>query len=361
MAVTGFDGITFWIKAENTVKNDITIQLREKVSDYSSIYWEKIYTWSELNAADGTKIEIPFDEFSPKASSYDGITQPKDGQVCGDNAVSEFSIYVGGSDKNNSFVIDDIMLYSKGGSDVTSVAVENVKLSKNTLSVEEGKTAALSATVLPSTATFKSVKWESADPSIATVVNGTVTGVKEGKTTITCISTTDSTKKDTCEVVVTKAVSEDEKTEDEKTEDEKTEDEKTDGEITEEGKFFAKVEFEDIKSYEQNGSNKVASDAFGDYSGAGYVYLQSGWGEVQFNVPRTGNYKITIVSNADSYKENWLYLDNDSAGTLMTPGNTWSEHTVECELTEGNHKFGVSTHWGYVALDYVIIDNGGKL
>ena len=120
--------------------------------------------------------------------------------------------------------------------------------------------------------------------------------------------------------------------------------------------FYAKVEFEDVKNYEQNGSNKVASDMFADYSGSGYVYLQSGWGEVKFDIPRAGKYKITLVTNADCYKENWLYIDNDGAGVVRTSGNTWSEHTAEFNLTKGNHKFGVSSNWGYVALDYVIIE-----
>ena len=118
LAVTDFDGISFWIKAENTTKNDITIQLREKVSDYNSIYWEKTFTWSELKATNGKTIEIPFDEFEPKESSYSGIVQPEAGQVCGENAIAECSIYVGGTESNNSFVIDDITLYNEDGSDV---------------------------------------------------------------------------------------------------------------------------------------------------------------------------------------------------------------------------------------------------
>ncbi len=115
LAVTGFDGISFWIKAENTRNNDITLQLREKVSDYESIYWEKIYTWAELDAENGALIQIPFADFAPKASEYSGIVQPEAGQVCGDNAVSEFSIYVGGSNTAGSFIIDDIQLYKEGG------------------------------------------------------------------------------------------------------------------------------------------------------------------------------------------------------------------------------------------------------
>ena len=94
---------------------------------------------------------------------------------------------------------------------------------------------------------------------------------------------------------------------------------------------------------------------FSGYSGSGYVYLEAGWSEVQFTVPSDGTYTITLVSNADSYKENWLYLDDTSAGTLLTQGNQWNEHTAEYTLSAGTHKFGVSSSWGYTALDYVRI------
>ncbi len=316
LAVTGFDGVSFWIKAEKTTKNDITIQLREPVSDYNSIYWEKIYKWSDLNAANGTKIEIPFEEFSPKASSYNGISQPEAGQVCGDNAVSEFSIYVGGSDNNNSFVIDDIMLYSenKAAEDESTEQESTEEQSTEQESTEEQSTEE------------QSTEQESTQEQ--------------------------STEQES---------SEDESTEQESTEEQSTEQESIEEQSTEEESpetegFYAKVEFEDVKNYEQNGSNKVASDMFADYSGSGYVYLQSGWGEVKFDIPRAGKYKITLVTNADCYKENWLYIDNDGAGVVRTSGNTWSEHTAEFNLTKGNHKFGVSSNWGYVALDYVIIE-----
>ena len=64
------------------------------------------------------------------------------------------------------------------------VKVESVTLSATTLSVEAGKTAVLTATLNPSGATG-SVTWTTSDAAVATVDNGTVTGVKEGTATIT--------------------------------------------------------------------------------------------------------------------------------------------------------------------------------
>ena len=120
------------------------------------------------------------------------------------------------------------------------------------------------------------------------------------------------------------------------------------------------IEFEDANRFESNGSNKIANDQFSGYSGSGYLYLVSGWGEVNFTVPADGEYKITIASNADSYKENWLYLDNDGAGALKTSGNKWQEDTYTFTLTKGTHKFGVSSSWGYTALDYVKVEAVSK-
>ena len=120
------------------------------------------------------------------------------------------------------------------------------------------------------------------------------------------------------------------------------------------------IEFEDQCRYEQNGRNRTDSSMFSGYSGSGYVYLEEGWSEVQFTVPSDGTYTITLVSNADSYKENWLYLDDSGAGTLQTEGYQWNRHTADYYLTAGTHKFGVSSSWGYTALDYVTISSDGS-
>lgn len=118
----------------------------------------------------------------------------------------------------------------------------------------------------------------------------------------------------------------------------------------------SRYEFEDANRYEQNGQNRIENSNFPGYSGSGYLYLESGWGEVSFSVTDAGNYKITIVTNADSSKENFLYLDDTSKGTLVTNGNGWQPFTQTVYLTAGEHKYGVSTGWGYVALDYVTVE-----
>lgn len=84
-------------------------------------------------------------------------------------------------------------------------AVTGVQISSTTLSVEEGKTVTLSATILPADATNKKVQWSSLNESVATVsASGVVSGVKEGTTTIK-VETEDGGFTANCSVTVTKS------------------------------------------------------------------------------------------------------------------------------------------------------------
>lgn len=81
-----------------------------------------------------------------------------------------------------------------------TVPVTSVTLSQTSLSLLEGRTAKLEATVLPEDATEKTVTWTSAIPSVATVsADGTVTAVSAGKVNITAKSGNVSA---VCEVTV---------------------------------------------------------------------------------------------------------------------------------------------------------------
>ena len=76
-------------------------------------------------------------------------------------------------------------LVSCGPKAVPDVLVESVTLNQSSISLEVEGTALLSATVSPSNATDKTVKWSSSNASVAKVENGTVTAVAEGTATIT--------------------------------------------------------------------------------------------------------------------------------------------------------------------------------
>ena len=84
--------------------------------------------------------------------------------------------------------------------DVTAIAVTGVSVSPSSVSVEKGSTTTLTATVSPSNATNKNVKWSSSNTSIATVSSsGVVTGKAKGSCTITA---TCGGKSATCSVTV---------------------------------------------------------------------------------------------------------------------------------------------------------------
>ena len=82
------------------------------------------------------------------------------------------------------------------------VAVTGVALNKSAVSLEEGKTETLTATVMPDNATDKAVTWTSSNTAVATVSNGTVTAKKAGTAIIT-VTTSDGGYTAKCSVTVT--------------------------------------------------------------------------------------------------------------------------------------------------------------
>ena len=73
-----------------------------------------------------------------------------------------------------------------------TVCAESVTLNKTTATINVSENITLTATVSPSNANNSSITWTSSDPSIATVDNGVVTGLKKGNVTITAsVSSTD--------------------------------------------------------------------------------------------------------------------------------------------------------------------------
>ena len=81
--------------------------------------------------------------------------------------------------------------------------VKSVKLDKSTLTMTERDKKVLTATVLPSNATNKSVTWKSSAPSIVSVTSGTVIAKKAGKAVVT-VTTNQGGKTATCTITVKK-------------------------------------------------------------------------------------------------------------------------------------------------------------
>ncbi|UIW10597.1 major capsid protein [Aeromonas phage BUCT695] len=82
--------------------------------------------------------------------------------------------------------------------------VTGVTLDKITAELNVGGKVTLKETVAPKNATDKTVTWDSSKKAVATVLDGVVTGLTEGTTTIT-VTTKDGNKTATCEVTVTAA------------------------------------------------------------------------------------------------------------------------------------------------------------
>ena len=117
----------------------------------------------------------------------------------------------GGNVTNNNGTPVDLTLVAMTGDPVVAiesttetVAVTSVSLNKTKLTLQEGKTETLTATVSPSNAANKAVTYKSSDETVAKVdANGKVTAVKAGTATIT-VTTADGNKTATCAVTVEK-------------------------------------------------------------------------------------------------------------------------------------------------------------
>ena len=83
------------------------------------------------------------------------------------------------------------------------VHVTGVSLDKQSLSLKQGESTQLIASVIPANSVDKSVTWKSENTEIATVEEGKVTAIKDG-TTIIIVTTNDGGKTATCNVIVEK-------------------------------------------------------------------------------------------------------------------------------------------------------------
>lgn len=110
------------------------------------------------------------------------------------NAQGNFRLY-------NSTSMSPIQLYRKVANPDVPIAVEGVELDYVAVTLREGESEQLNATVLPEDAKIKDVEWGSLDESIATVVNGQIKAIAQGKTQI-WVRTIDGGFTDSCTVTV---------------------------------------------------------------------------------------------------------------------------------------------------------------
>ena len=212
-------------------KASVTINNLEANTDYEAGTYQVAF--SNENG-ESEKVDVP--AFKTKPIAVTGVTLSKESLTLEPGAKGSTQATVQPSNATNKGVtftssneavatVDgkgEITAKTEGSADITVTTVDGgktaklkltvkkavvnvtgVTLDKTTLSLEEGATGNLVATVAPSTATDKTVTFTSSDAAIATVDNtGKVTAVKPGSADIT-VTTKDGGKPAKCALTVT--------------------------------------------------------------------------------------------------------------------------------------------------------------
>ena len=161
-------------------------------------YYSVTYSLSHVTSSTSTASVAQGSSFAATLSAASGYT------------LSSVTIKMGGADITSSAYNASTRVVSiasvTGNVTITAtavvatVAVSSVSLNKSTLSLTEGSSETLTATVLPSNATNKTVTWTVSPSGYATVSGGVVKAVKVGSCTVTA---TAGGKSATCAVTVT--------------------------------------------------------------------------------------------------------------------------------------------------------------
>lgn len=115
--------------------------------------------------------------------------------ISGDQSCAEIFSF-----DSNSVSVD--CRFRECGYSVRPVRMPYIQLDETSISLKKGFTKQIHATVFADNANTSAVTWSSSDETIATVVDGLVTAVSDGTTTITCSTTDESGFAVTCVVLV---------------------------------------------------------------------------------------------------------------------------------------------------------------
>ena len=214
---SAYNALSMWVKPDGNGQK-LVIQLVSNGEDFEA------YLTDFVAGTEAKYVTIPFSSLKGKSG---GTFDPAH--------VSKFAVWCNsiipegesGVDISSSIVFDDIRFvnvdestleltsggYALSDEPVTGgeteeptetpedVAATGITLSKTSLTLKAGASAALTATVAPANATDKTVTWTSSNTKVATVINGTVKAVANGTATIT--AATKNGKRATCTVTVT--------------------------------------------------------------------------------------------------------------------------------------------------------------
>ena len=224
-----FDFASISFDAEGTDYIYNISESRMNVSHFANPGEKKVYTVTVPKGTETVYVTYPAD-FDQNILTYCALVNEADGSVSWDYHAGsdyEYTVTENGdgshtialpaaflmqnnliiaAENDNNYEYFNCFYFVEGkntkpGGD-TKIAVTGVTLDQDALTVNRGETAALTATVLPVNATNQKLTWQTGDRTIATVKNGTVTGIGEGETTVT-VTTQDGGYTAQCTVTVT--------------------------------------------------------------------------------------------------------------------------------------------------------------
>ena len=182
----------------------ISEMLSRVVSNYKDAY-------SQINQIISNTGIVPSDQFQQVINNI-GTHQGAQNQVDWSNTIApeynpnDYSsgintsqIQSGSSQANN----DKIQAEIEKEPNTTNRPIAQITLKPTSLSLQEGKSSTIKATIRPTDAANKSVKWTSSNTKVATVSNGVVKAVKAGSAKITCAAQDGSGISASCSVTVT--------------------------------------------------------------------------------------------------------------------------------------------------------------
>ncbi|MDE6200277.1 MAG: Ig domain-containing protein [Clostridiales bacterium] len=210
-------GVPYWVAG--TIKgvaewDNVTATNRFSKTEDANIFTITLDMWEE----DTFKIRYEGKSWGDFQLNYDNSYDADqkadpDAKIIDGGGISGEHNYGVGEEGNYTLKLDisgatPVLSYVYNGeaTDKAPKPVTGITLNKPTLTLEEGATEQLTATVAPSNADNPAVTWSSSDEAVATVsATGLVTAVAAGTATITVTSVADSTKKATCALTVAEA------------------------------------------------------------------------------------------------------------------------------------------------------------
>jgi mannan endo-1,4-beta-mannosidase len=113
------------------------------------------------------------------------------------------------------------------------------------------------------------------------------------------------------------------------------------------------------------GDVSAASSRTG-YSGSGYASGFSADGDsctFEIAISEEGFYDLGFATAASGYKENYVSVDGEQIGTIASgEEDGFSEDFLtRVYLEQGTHEVAVSKYWGYIDLDYLVVQTSEPL